>query len=66
MTLYISYAFLLDPDCILDYAIEYATSGTYPDSASKNKRRSIRKRAKTITVENGEVFLKRKKGKVCY
>ena len=52
-------------DCILDFAIEYAISGTYPPGLTKDKKRAVRKRAQTIVVEKGEVFLKKKSGKVC-
>ena len=43
-------------DPILDYAIEYKQKGTYPTSI-KEKKRAVRKRAKTLIVENGEVYL---------
>ena len=52
-------------DCILDFAIEYAISGTYPPGLTKDKKRAVRKRAQTIVVEKGEVFLKKISGKVC-
>ena len=45
-------------DNILDYAIEYKLSGTYPP---KEKKRAVRKRA---IVDNGEIYVQRKKGRV--
>ena len=51
-------------DCILDYAIEYVSSGIYPNGLTKDKKRAVRKRAKMISVEQGEIFLKKRKGKV--
>ena len=49
-------------DCILDYAIEYVSSGIYPNGLTKDKKRAVRKRAKMISVE--QFFLKKRKGKV--
>ena len=53
-------------DNILDYAIEYRMRGTYPPGLSKDKKRAVRKRAQVIVVEEGEVYIQRKKNKVCY
>ena len=47
-------------DPILDYAINYAVNGTYPDELTKEKKRAVRKRAGTLILENGEVYLQRK------
>lgn len=49
-------------DNILDYAIEYKLSGTYPLSLTKEKKRAVRKRAATLIAENGEIYVQRKKG----
>lgn len=51
-------------DPILDYAIEYKHTGSYPPSLSKEKKRAVRKRAATLIVENGEIYLERKKRRV--
>ena len=48
-------------DPILDYAIEYKHTGSYPPSLSKEKKRAVRKRAATLIIENGEIYLERKK-----
>ena len=45
---------------ILDLAIEYVLHGNYPPALSKDKKRSVRKRAATLVADKGEVFLKRK------
>ena len=48
-----------------DLAISYVIQGSYPNedlSNYKDKRRAIRKRAKSLQVQNGEVFIL-KKGK---
>ena len=49
---------------ILDLAIEYKLSGTYPEGLSKDKKRAIRKRAESIKIVEGEAFLRKKKGTV--
>ena len=51
-------------DPILDHAIHYAINNTYPDGLSKEKKRAVRKRAATLVVDSGEVYLKRKNRKV--
>ena len=51
-------------DHILDYAIEYKLSGSYPPSLTKEKKRPIRKRAVTLIADNGEIYVQRKKGRV--
>ena len=40
-------------------------TGSYPPGLTKDKKRAVRKRVRTVTVENGEVYLQRKKNKVC-
>ena len=47
-------------DPILDYAIYYTVNGTYPNELTKEKKRAVRKRAGTLILENGEVYLQRK------
>ena len=49
---------------LLDYAIGYCVHGSYPEGLTKDKKRAVRKRAKSVAVENGEVFIKRRKSKV--
>ena len=53
-----------EADNILDYAIEYCMTGSHPPDLTKDKKR-VRERAKAITVTNGEVYLQRRKNKVC-
>jgi len=52
-------------DNIFQPAIEYCMTGSYPPGLTKDKKRAVRKRAKAVTVENGEVYLQRRKNKVC-
>ena len=47
-------------DLILDLAIHYAVHRSYPPGLSKERKRAVRKRASTLTVDKGEVFLKMK------
>ena len=55
--------FATKEDTILDLAISYVIQGSYPNQdLSKDKRRAIRKRANSLQVQNGEVFIL-KKGK---
>ena len=54
-----------EADNILEHAIEYCMTGSYPPGQTKDKKRAVRKRAKAVTVENGEVYLQRRKNKVC-
>ena len=53
-----------ETDNILDYAIEYRMTGSYPPGLTKDKKRSVRKRAQAISVEEGEVYTQRKNNKV--
>ena len=53
-----------ETDNVLDYAIEYRMRGSYPPGLSKDKKRAVRKRAQAISVEDGEVYLQKKKSKV--
>ena len=55
----------LETDNILDYAIEYKMKGAYPPGVTKDKKRAVRKRAQTICIEEGELYILRKKNKVC-
>ena len=52
-------------DNIFQLAIEYCMTGSYPPGLTKDKKRAVRKRAKAVTVENGEVYLQPKKNMVC-
>ena len=54
----------LEEENVLDLTIEYLLKRQYPPGLSKNKKRSIRKKAASIVVEAGEVFLKKKEKKV--
>ena len=54
-----------EADNILEHAIEYCMTGSYPPGLTKDKKRAVRKRARAVTVQNGEVFLQRRKNKVC-
>ena len=54
-----------EADNILEHAIEYCMTGSYPPGLTKDKKRAVRKRARAVTVENGEVYLQRRKNKVC-
>ena len=49
---------------MLDLAIEYKVSSTYPDGMTKDKKRAVRKRAQCIDIIGGEAFLRKKKGNV--
>ena len=49
---------------LLEYAIFYSENGMYPDGLSKDKKRAVRKKAKSISIELGEVFKKKKNKKV--
>ena len=51
-------------DLILELAIQYVQDGTYPPSLSKDKKRAVRKRAATLYIDKGEVFLNRGAKKV--
>lgn len=55
----------LETENVLDYAIEYKMKGAYPAGLTKDKKRAVRKRAQTICIEEGEVYIWRKKNKVC-
>ena len=49
-------------DDVLELAIEYAMRGQYPPGhlITKDRKRAVRRRATTLRVDKGEVFLKRK------
>ena len=51
-------------DPILDHAIYYAINGAYPSNLNKEKKRAVRKRASTLILESGEVYLQRKDRRV--
>ena len=49
----------------MDYAIHYAINNAYPsDGLTKERKRAIRKRAATLIIESGEVYLRRKNKRV--
>ena len=43
-------------DELLDFAIKYKIKGSYPDDASKDRKRAIRKRAKNLIADKVEIF----------
>jgi len=49
---------------LLDFAINYKLKGSYPDNTSKDRKRAIRKRAKNLITDKGEIFLMRKTNRV--
>jgi len=49
---------------VLDAAIEYKLKGFYSEGVTVDQKRSARRKAKSISVEHGEVFILKKKGKV--
>ena len=49
---------------IIDWAIAYRTSGSYPRLLSKDQKRAVRRRAQTIEVDNGEVYVQKLKKRV--
>ena len=51
-------------DQVLDFAIEYKQSGTYPPALTKEKKRAVRNRAAALIADIGEIYLERKKGRV--
>ena len=44
----------------VELAVEYAVRRSYPPGLTKEKKRAVRKRASTLVVDKGEVFLKKK------
>lgn len=56
----------VDPEIrLIEDACNYLLENTYPDGASKNDKRIIRRKAQKIVVKDGEVYFKKKKGEVC-
>ena len=51
-------------DLILDLAIHYAVHRSCLPGLSKERKRAVRKRAFTLPVDKGEVFLERKSPQV--
>jgi len=49
---------------ILDCAIHYVLNKTYHCELEKDKKRAVRKRAATLVLEDGEVFVQQKNRKV--
>ena len=50
-------------DKILEMAVYYILKGRYQSKLSKDKKRAVRKRARSPSVEDGEVFTRRKNAK---
>ena len=50
---------------LIEAACNYLLEKKYPDDASKNEKRIIRRKAEKIVVQNGEIYFKKKKGEVC-
>ena len=42
-----------EADNILEHAIDYCMTGSYPPGLTKDKKIAVRKRARAVTVENG-------------
>ena len=51
---------------LLDAAAVYAIEKHYPDGCMANRKRIIRKKAAKLVIINGEVFVKKKAGKVSH
>ena len=49
---------------LLDNAIHYLINGAYAEGLSKDNKRAVRKRAAKLEVDKGQVYLKKKSGKV--
>lgn len=49
---------------LLQLAIEYVTTGAYPAGITKDKKRAVRRKAGTLVIDKGEVFLQRHRRKV--
>ena len=49
---------------LVEQAYVYLTNKTYPEGSSKNLKRVIQRKAKKITVWNGELYFYKKTGKV--
>ena len=47
-------------DDLLELAYDYKLNGSYPEGCTLNKKRSIRRKADTIFVQNGEAFMTKK------
>ena len=51
-------------DDLLELAYDYKLNGSYTEGCTLNKKRSIRRKADTISIQNGEAFMTKKtKGK---
>ena len=51
----------MEDDEILNLAIDhsYLRNGCYEDGSTKNKKRSIRKRAEKLIISRGEIFIQK-------
>ena len=51
---------------LVEKAYLYITKGTYPENATKNDKRSIRRKAERLRDRNGELYYKKRCGlEVC-
>ena len=46
----------------VERAYAYLTKGEYPEGATKNEKRSIRRKAEQLKEENGELYYKKRGG----
>ena len=49
---------------LLQLAIEYVTTGTYPAGIAKDRKRAVRRKASTLVIDKGEVFVRHHQRKV--
>ena len=47
---------------LVERAYAYLTKGAYPEGATKNEKRSIRRKAERLKEENGELYYKKRSG----
>ena len=50
---------------LVEEAYEYLVRNVYPVGASVARKRCIRRKAQKFVVKDGEMYFKKKKGKVC-
>ena len=51
-------------DQLLQLAIDYVTTGAYPAGITKDRKRAVRRKAGTLVVDKGEVFVRHHRRKV--
>ena len=49
--------------CLIEKAYLKLTEDRYPEGSTKNERRSIRRKATTLAVEDGVLYYKKRDGK---